>query len=238
MSAASRTDEIAGMSPADRAGASTGRSISGNDMSEGVSSRNKLAAGPQSPAALFGRRDPHAKRMFTAAEDAVFARLHAGEISITAAMVELKTGEASLKRHYHELYGKRLEAKRPVHIWTEQDRPALLAYRDGKTTLTTLCRDLHTSAGAIRKAVKDMNIVLPEAPKPARDHAAEPMVKGVWFAIAHKERSDWVQLDGAPMSIDEAQSMRDAGLLLMAQKRVNGGFDLMVMVKKVRGCRR
>lgn len=41
-------------SAVDRAGASTGRSISGNVMSEGHSSRIKLAAGSKGSAALFG----------------------------------------------------------------------------------------------------------------------------------------------------------------------------------------
>ena len=177
------------------------------------------------------RKSPHSHRIFSEYENTIFARLHAGEISITAAMGQLQTGEVPLKRHYHQLYGERLAPKRPVHIWTEADRPALLEYSAGKVTLTTLCRDLHTSAMSIRKAMKQMDIAPPNAPAPVRDREAEPMVKGVWFAIARKEGKTWEPMEGAPLTVEEAHALREAGHALMAQKRVDGAMDQLVFIK-------
>lgn len=55
-----------------------------------------------------------------------------------------------------------------------------------------------------------------------------------WTAIARKKHPsadrhyDWVQLEGAPMSIDEAKMKYDLGLVEMAQKREENQTLLMV----------
>lgn len=193
----------------------------------------KLAAGVSAPAALFGRKDPHAKRMFTAAEDAIFQRLHDGEISAEAAMIELRTSDVPLKRHYYEMFGVRLTGKRPVYRFTEADRPMLKSYSDGKITMTKLCETLGTSAPTVRKAMRAMGIALPGQPAKAMITHIEPPLKGAWIPLSHKEagKSEWVPLDGAPMTIEEAHALRNAGQAYTAQRRIDGGFDFEVFVK-------
>jgi hypothetical protein len=65
--------------------------------------------------------------------------------------------------------------------------------------------------------------------KPYRRHKPKPMPNCPpgWFAIAHGLHGKWRLYDGAPFSIAEAREFAERGLGTMAQKRVDGAFDLL-----------
>lgn len=51
-----------------------------------------------------------------------------------------------------------------------------------------------------------------------------------WFPIAHGGCGKWREYEGTPISIEAARAAVDAGMAAMAQKRVDGSFDLLFRV--------
>ena len=74
------------------------------------------------------------------------------------------------------------------------------------------------------------------APRPNQMNAVEraeqppPVKKDGWIPIAFGADGKWREYDGAPISIDAARAAVDAGRATMAQRRIDGGFDLLFRV--------
>ncbi len=63
--------------------------------------------------------------------------------------------------------------------------------------------------------------------KAAKVATREPDAPKGWFPIAHGNNGKWREYDGSPVTIEEARAQVAAGLATMAQKRIDGGFDLL-----------
>jgi hypothetical protein len=63
-----------------------------------------------------------------------------------------------------------------------------------------------------------------------KHRASETRIAGCppgWFPIAHGGQGKWRPYDGSPVSIEDARAYVARGLGTMAQKRVDGAFDLL-----------
>lgn len=127
---------------------------------------------------------------------------------------------------------------RPQHIFSVADMDVLRAIAAGTITLT----DGALQIGASRDACqyKMMREGLGNAPgsikaKAARQHKQDapqpiPHVRDGFIPIAHKADRKWVELEGAPISIQAARLAVADGRATMAHRRVDGGFDLLFKV--------
>lgn len=127
---------------------------------------------------------------------------------------------------------------RPAHIFTPADIDTLRLCVAGKITLTECALRVGTSRDSCIYRMERDGLGLPPASRKARDarqmkqEAPQPMPtkRDGWIVIAHKANREWVQLDGSPISIDAARAAADAGRATMAQRRIDGGFDLLFKV--------
>lgn len=74
----------------------------------------------------------------------------------------------------------------------------------------------------------------PDAPLPAHCHG---LYLPNWTAIAERSRKDryhdqWCLIPGAPIGMEDANRLRDAGHLLMAQRRDGSGWHTVVKTPK------
>lgn len=62
-------------------------------------------------------------------------------------------------------------------------------------------------------------------------------IPSMWTPIAEESRGVWRRLEGAPVTVNEAREMHDAGLILMAQRRpdpVDGRLSPLQLVIKAK----
>lgn len=66
--------------------------------------------------------------------------------------------------------------------------------------------------------------------KEAKVITREPGAPRGWIPIAHGGQGKWREYDGSPVSLDEARAAVAAGRATMAQRRIDGEFDLLFKV--------
>lgn len=118
------------------------------------------------------------------------------------------------------------------HAWTASDDAIVKQWVDGLTACARAAAAVGVSVPAIRFRARRLGLLdQKRPPRKAHKPVEMPRPSDGWVAVAHKAELRWVPLDGAPMTIEEAQAMHDAGLAFLAQRRVDGGFDLVVRVR-------
>jgi len=128
---------------------------------------------------------------------------------------------------------------RPAHNFTPGDLDTLRRCVAGEITLTACALIVGTSRDSCIYRMQREGMGLPPNSRKlreARKHKKEapqtlPCSGDEWLPIAHKADRKWVPLAGAPVTPHEAARMRDAGLAHTAQRRVDGGFDLLVKMR-------
>lgn len=119
------------------------------------------------------------------------------------------------------------------HDWSPEDDAIVRLMVEGTISTGEAARRVGVSAVSIR--YRATRLGLSKAPLPAlKGHEELPerlTAAHGWVPIAHKAGRKWRLYDGAPVTIDEAQGMVDAGIATTAQRRVDGGFDLLVRMR-------
>lgn len=129
---------------------------------------------------------------------------------------------------------------RPAHVFSADDIALLKQCAAGTITTTECARRIGTSRDSCLYRMKRDGLGMPPGSKKALEALAnkrpdppERLRKSDgWVPIAHKARVEWVPLDGAPLTIGEANALREAGMAFTAQQRVDGGFDYCVRLKR------
>lgn len=129
---------------------------------------------------------------------------------------------------------------RPAHNFTASDIATLRQCVAGEITLTACAEKIGTSRDSCVYRMERDGLGLPPACRRAREARHEPKVdrpeklrpSDGWVPIAHKSKREWIPYDGAPLTIGEAQMLREAGHAFCAQQRIDGGFDFLVRARK------
>jgi hypothetical protein len=98
------------------------------------------------------------------------------------------------------------------------------------------CKDVAAAVGCsmptIRFRARRLGWTTPKA-LPVHDKPdAMPRPADPFIPIAHKSGRYWFPYVGAPVTVDDAQRMVAAGIATTAQKKIDGGWDLMFKVLK------
>ena len=117
--------------------------------------------------------------------------------------------------------------------WSPEHDALVRLMVEGTISTGEAARRVGVSAVSIRYRARRLGLV--KAPLPAlKGHEELPerlTAAHGWVPIAHKAHAKWRLYDGAPVTIDEAQGMVEAGIATTAQRRVDGGFDLLVRMR-------
>lgn len=103
---------------------------------------------------------------------------------------------------------------------------------EGVISTGEAARRVGVSAVSIRYRARRLGLVKAPLP-PLKGHELPERLTPAhgWVPIAHKADRKWRPYDGAPVTIIEAQDMVQAGIATTAQRRVDGGFDLLVRMR-------
>ena len=129
--------------------------------------------------------------------------------------------------------GKRARHSGYRHDWSPEHDALVHLMIEGVISTGEAARRVGVSAVSIRYRARRLGLV--KAPLPAlKGHEELPerlTPAHGWVPIAHKADRKWRLYDGAPVTIIEAQDMVQAGIATTAQRRVDGGFDLLVRMR-------
>ncbi|MFY8047910.1 MAG: hypothetical protein ACOVNS_03740 [Erythrobacter sp.] len=115
--------------------------------------------------------------------------------------------------------------------FTAEQDALLRAVHDGRMTQYALVKQLRISAETLRARAAELGLppLLP-GERAAQSNARPADCPPGWFPIAHGADGRWREFEGTPLTIVAAQSLVAAGRAHMAQRRIDGGFDLLVKV--------
>ena len=126
--------------------------------------------------------------------------------------------------------GKR---SRPPRQWTEEENNALRAVAAGKMPLRRFCAERCIPLETARYRMGRIGLAAPRkdrAHAPGVEIAEIPRPSDGWIPIAHGNNGKWREYEGAPIGITAARIAVSAGRATMAQRRIDGGFDLLFRV--------
>ncbi len=121
-------------------------------------------------------------------------------------------------------------------VWTEADMEAMRAIARGEGTIGDYARKSGIPRSTLGRKIEDLGLRRQCKPRPAPVFAApepppEPPKRGDgWIPIAHGNNGKWREYEGAPISIVAARMAVSAGRATMAQRRIDGAFDLLFRV--------
>lgn len=118
------------------------------------------------------------------------------------------------------------------HDWPPEHDALVHLMIEGVISTGEAARRVGVSAVSIRYRARRLGLVKAPLP-PLKGHELPERLTPAhgWVPIAHKADRKWRPYDGAPVTIIEAQDMVQAGIATTAQRRVDGGFDLLVRMR-------
>lgn len=116
-------------------------------------------------------------------------------------------------------------------IFTEAEDEIIRACQRGEVAVVDVCRQLRTCNETMYRRMAELGLPARIRKKPTPKPPSELANVGEgWVPIAHKADRFWRPLDGAPLDVRAARLAVAAGRAVTAQRRVDGGFDLLVRV--------
>lgn len=116
-------------------------------------------------------------------------------------------------------------------IFTEAEDEIIRACHRGEVAVVDALLELHTSNETMYRRMAELGLPARTRKKPGPKPPSELANVGPgWVPIAHKAGKFWRPLDGAPLDLRAARLAVAAGRAVTAQRRVDGGFDLLFRV--------
>lgn len=121
----------------------------------------------------------------------------------------------------------------PPREFTADEDALVKAWVDGLVPCKRVAEAIGCSPPTVRFRARRLGLTQAKLPTPATFERGEMVGHGsAWVPIAHNDRGKWKPLDGAPVTRAEAADMVAAGIATTAQKKIDGGWDLMFKVLK------
>ncbi len=92
----------------------------------------------------------------------------------------------------------------------------------GKTRIDDAQRRLKAGPDTFYRRALELGLPVKRVPR-----VTIPDCPPGWFPIAHGGQGKWRLYEGSPVTLDAARAAVAAGRATMAQRRIDGGFDLM-----------
>lgn len=116
-------------------------------------------------------------------------------------------------------------------IFTEAEDEIIRACQRGEVAVLDALLQLRTSNETMYRRMAELGLPARTRKKPTPKPPSELANVGPgWVPIAHKAGKFWRPLEGAPLDLRAARLAVAAGRAVTAQRRVDGGFDLLVRV--------
>lgn len=118
-------------------------------------------------------------------------------------------------------------------VFTEDEDDVIRASRAGKIRVDAAITQLKTSPASFYRRMAELGLQKLEystkrSPLPVSKTGEEPArAAHGWIPIAHGGMGKWREYEGTPISIDAAHAAVAAGRGSMAQRRIDGEFDLL-----------
>lgn len=211
-----------------------------------ASSTSPTGASP-APGAHDAAATPSTKaspRAFSAYEHSLMRAAHAGAMTMSALRNALRCSHDAMYREMAALGLPRRGPGRPAQaveaakggrahggggskrVFTAAEREIIQKAARGEMSRDDARRELRTNHRTLVTALAEFGA---QAKIYQRRSPMQPAPKGspAWIPIAHGCSGKWRPYDGAPVTIEAARIAVDAGCATMAQRRIDGEFDLL-----------
>jgi hypothetical protein len=116
-------------------------------------------------------------------------------------------------------------------VFNAEERALLARVASGEVGRHAASRELRTNYTTLQAYLRESGLPI----RAYRRHAPDPIMPASetpagWFPIAHGNSGRWHEYDGTPIGIEAAQKAVADGAGMMAQRRIDGEFDLMFRV--------
>lgn len=110
-------------------------------------------------------------------------------------------------------------------VFTAEEDALIRRVAAGEVPRDRACRELRTTYTKLLARLRDLGCEVKQYVR----HKPTPLADCPpgWIPIAHGGAGIWREYEGSPVSIEEARALSERGLGTMAQKRIDGGFDLL-----------
>ena len=124
--------------------------------------------------------------------------------------------------------GKR---SRPPRAWSADEDAILRSVARGEQSLRRFCAEHGIPMETARYRMIKLGLTAPRQDR-AASVAPEmpPQVRDGWIPIAHGNNGRWREYDGTPISVTAAKMAVAAGRATTAQRKIDGGYDLLFRV--------
>lgn len=116
-------------------------------------------------------------------------------------------------------------------IFTEDEDKIIRACQRGEVAVLDVLLQLRTSNETMYRRMAELGLPARTRKKPNPKPPSELANVGPgWVPIAHGNSGRWKEYAGTPIGVRAAKAAVDAGRAVMAQRRIDGGFDLLFRV--------